>query len=330
MILVIDTVNINGSHFWYNCESLNLLSHLDKKIIFYTKDPEFYSAINKNIEIRMYKGYLDINFLETFFFRNRATFFLAIDTRALFFGSFSSLIRNKVYAHSHSYLQTILDGFFKHKFSILLYMSCGAKFLVNSEGIKRRFNNKIFISNHRVFNIGHPLRRLVSTSYKTQKRLNIGFIGKIHHNKGISKFLELFDIFGDKYEFSINGVVLNKLDIRNYEEDPLSESAYINCLMRTDILFCYYPTVNYNLYPSGTLLDAVAFSIPIICSNKHFAADVFGLHVDKFIFDEQKLLDLFSNQENLLKLINQQRSILSCIRENLIFEFDNFQYDKLL
>jgi hypothetical protein len=328
MMFIIDTVNEGGAHLFYNDTFIRkIMSEYPGEIRAVLNCRELYRATV--IQRSQFNGFFNLFYL-VIRSRPKKIIFLAVNIKSLLFGALLSVFGLKVFAHTHSFLQNLLQGRYKHRAAILLYLTAGGAFLVNSSGIARRARTIVPYFSSRFINIGHPLRVVDRVMFKKAEKIHIGFLGSAHENKGIEKFLRLKSLYGQKYIFSVNGTNLGYASTASFYGLNLTEKDYIKFLTSVDILFCFYPPNNYNLYPSGTVLDGLAAAQPMLCSDTAFVRDVFSEHADKFIFPEAELDRIFEDPALLLATIEGQRAVLSEVLREKRQELEFIDFGKLL
>jgi hypothetical protein len=234
--------------------------------------------------------------------------------------------RHNVIFIAHSELELLNDkrkkilfkNFFSFKNNYLRYNVARFKFLFLSEKI---MNNVIKISpgiqKHALY-FNHPYRfdnNFVEDYKERDNKINIGFIGFAHENKGIKDFLELSNIFSLDYKFSIIGSIDSKIDLANSKRVQIIDNVadrknYINKVKDLDYIFMPYSRDKYNFYFSGTALDAVEMNIPIIAYRNKFS---------EYFFNECGEIGF------IIESFSEALKVLSKIKDKEIY-FKNIEY----
>ena len=116
----------------------------------------------------------------------------------------------------------------------------------------------------------------------SNNKLNFGFIGYAHKNKGIYDFLDIAKIFSEEFIFSIIGQVDNSVDLEGCEyirviKNVQNRDNFMNEISKLDFILMPYSKDKYNLYFSGTALDALDSNIPIIAFKNKFTEYFFNI-----------------------------------------------------
>jgi hypothetical protein len=234
--------------------------------------------------------------------------FLAVDSRSLILSCILLLFRFEVRVLSHSFLQTLRIGGLKHKIVLLLFTQLGGKILVNSRGIANRAQSSRWLRTNSVVNVGHPLRKPSFTWPNLAGKIKISFIGHVHKNKGWDLFQRLAEKFSGDYDFLLNGMRFSESSRQQPAE--MSDAEYLKSIEAADCIFCFYPIENYDLYPSGTLLDAISCNRPVLASKTPFSQDVFGGDSESVLLDGVQLFELLSSRDRIKEFLLGQIPVI--------------------
>lgn len=309
MKILIDAVSQCREHEFYISERIKQIGRGGSSVIFVREN---YSATFEGIKEKKLdkKGWIKFYFSVL---RARNVEFLAVNPKIMVLCSILRILQIEVCIHPHAYGETICNDALKYSFFWRLFFSLKGDILVNSQGIKNRFCALNFICSSSVHNISHPLFPFDKTFKEKRKKPVIRFVGVAHENKGIYYFLDLAKKFGSCYDFFVNETAARDFCFNN---SWVSEIEYRALLIKSDLIFCFYPETSYHFYASGTVLDAVSARTPLVTSNFAFARDVFQQHSDNFIFSKKELEGLLRDPLAFSEHLESTSPLLEKIKSN--------------
>lgn len=314
MKVFIDAVSQHSEHEFYIADRIRKFASKKPALIFTHKNYTVTFDGIKQCKLSVY-GWISFYFSV---FRARNVEFLAVNPKIMVLCTFLRLLKIEVTIHPHAYGETICNNAFKYHFFWNAFFFLNGKILVNSRGIKRRFFELKSIPPNLVHNISHPLYpfdKKEANKERTNKDSKpiIRFVGTAHENKGISFFLELAEKFSDVYSFYVNTTAAEDFGIN---KAWVSEVEYRALLVQSDLIYCLYPETSYNLYASGTVLDAVSAQTPLVTSDFAFARDIFHKYSDNFIFSKKELEELLTDSLGFSTHLESTRPLLKNVKSD--------------
>lgn len=190
--------------------------------------------------------------------------------------------------------------------AVTLFGRSSIQYLVLEHGIRERILQTLPSLAGKIEVLEHPLPPNESNSHttKTIRPVHFGFLGLANEMKGFSTFLHLAAEISRKHpgkaEFHAIGRLEPGGDSRREMEflatkpglDRLSRHEYIERVKRLHFIIMPYRLDYYELSPSGTLLDAIAWGIPIIANRLPIFERTFRTYGDVgYLFSNEKELD---------------------------------------
>jgi glycosyltransferase involved in cell wall biosynthesis len=202
-----------------------------------------------------------------------------------------------------------------------LFGGTSIQYLVLEHGIRARILQTLPSLAGKIEVLEHPLPPNESNSHtrKTSRPIHFGFVGLANEMKGFSTFLHLAAEMTTKHpgeaEFHVIGRLEPGADSRREMEflatkpglERLSRHEYIERVKRLHFIIMPYRLDYYELSPSGTLLDAIAWEVPVIASKLPIFERTFG--------DYGNVGYLFGNEKDLHAIV-----------EDLVEEMDESSY----
>jgi hypothetical protein len=237
------------------------------------------------------KGSLVKKFLNEFFLHKKA-FQLAkkYKSKKIIFSSVTKfgllslslltfIYRKNVFVIPHSILEDFINSKTLNLFLSVLFPK-RVNYIVLGEAIKENFLKFKPKLSENFFSIDMPYIYKKNIFHHTPNtKLNFSFLGVGHKQKGIEKFLMLYNSINEdpKYkntaDFTINGhipdfQILTKFQNTNIKliggEKPVSMNDYIKQFEQIDFAIFLHDKDSYNLRASGVFFDAINFNKPII------------------------------------------------------------------
>ena len=132
-------------------------------------------------------------------------------------------------------------------------------------------------------------------------KLKIGFIGFAHKNKGIHDFLDVSKIFSKEILFSLIGKIDDEVNFDDCKHVEIINADcrddFVSKISALDFIFMPYPKDKYNLYFSGTALDALEANVPILAYKNKFIDYLFGIcgDIGYSIDSKEEAIQLLNN-----------------------------------
>jgi glycosyltransferase involved in cell wall biosynthesis len=199
-----------------------------------------------------------------------------------------------------------------------LFSGSSIQYLVLEHGIRERILQALPLLAGKIEVLEHPLPPNESNSHarKMSRPIHFGFLGLANEMKGFSTFLHLAAEMATKHpgkaEFHVIGRLEPGVDSSREMEflttkpglERLSRHEYIERVKRLHYIIMPYRLDYYELSPSGTLLDAIAWEVPVIASKLPIFERTFGTYGNVgYLFGNEK--DLHAIVEDLAEEMDE-------------------------
>ena len=203
----------------------------------------------------------------------------------------------------------------------------GQKWIVLEKGIETSITKmfpglagSILALPHPIESLQYPMSRDVNQC-NTPRRLKLAFLGVCTQKKGFDVFLDLANHFyGSKFDFWAIGAATPDFSLPDYGALALKPShtyvpleKYYAALSETDLVILPYGKA-YNFTASGSLLDAFAFSKPVLTVDNitnNFITEKYGQigPYAQHTSDFKDILEALSFEDFITKVPTWKRSI---------------------
>jgi hypothetical protein len=206
--------------------------------------------------------------------------------------------------------------------ALTLFGNSNIQYLVLEDCIRDALLKNVPSLSGKVETLEHPLppNEAASTSTDFNTPIRFGFLGLANEQKGFVGFLQLAKEMAAKYPDQVEFHAIGRLpaDEENStpELDALATKPGVRRMSRADfiegvkrlhfIIFSHHPG-HYDLSPSGTLLDAIAWEKPLVARSLPIFEDMLTKHGD--------IGYLFRNDMELREIV-----------EHIIQKLDNLHY----
>ena len=224
--------------------------------------------------------------------------FLNIRVQAFLHGNLKSGIIGRRHRHP-------LRRFQEMKTALTLFGGSSIKFLLLEEGIREQILKRLPSLAGNIEVLEHPLPPNEGREgrHRLSRPIRFGFLGWATEMKGFPAFVNLAAAISKKYpgqaEFHVIGrlasVASSKPEMEFLATKPgferLSREDFTELIKQLHFIVMPYHLDYYELSPSGTLLDSIAWEIPIIATKLPIFKRVFETYGDVgYLFGDQKEL----------------------------------------
>jgi len=233
-----------------------------------------------------------------------------------------------------------LRRFQEMKTALTLFGRSSIQFLLLEEGIREQILKRLPSLAGNIEVLEHPLPPHEGSEggRRLSRPIRFGFLGWATEMKGFPAFVELAAAISRKYpgqaEFHVIGRLASAANAKPAMEflttkpglERLSREEFTELIKQLHFIIMPYHLNYYELSPSGTLLDAIAWEIPIIASKLSLFERVFKTYGDVgYLFGDEK--ELMAVVENLVNGMDASR--YNCQVSNLHGARESRTPDKL-
>jgi hypothetical protein len=198
--------------------------------------------------------------------------------------------------------------------ALALFSKSTIQYLVLEHGIKERILQSLPSLAGRIEVLEHPLPPCERNSSRNEisRPVQFGFLGLANEMKGFSTYLDLVAAMSKKHpgkaEFHVIGRLASGEGARPEMEflatkpglERLSREEFVERIKRLHFIIMPYRLDYYELSPSGTLLDAIAWRLPIIAAKLPIFENAFKNYGNiGYLFSTET--ELHAIVENLVK-----------------------------